>query len=84
MNMKQSSNLNLFYDQEADVLYFSKGKPSASDDSDETEDEVVIRRNPKTKEVTGFTILNFSKRSKRSDQSFKLPLEIDFRQASFI
>ena len=84
MNMKQSSNLNLFYDKEADVLYFSKGKPSASDDSDETEDEVVIRRNPKTKEVTGFTILNFSKRSKRPDKSFKLPLEIDLRQASFI
>ena len=84
MSIKKNNDLNLFYDKEADMLYFSKGKPSATDDSDETEDEVVIRRNPKTKEVTGFTILNFSKRSKRSDQSFKLPLEIDFRQASFI
>ena len=84
MSIKKNNDLNLFYDKEADMLYFSKGKPSATDDSDETEDEVVIRRNPKTKEVTGFTILNFSKRSQRSDQSFKLPLEIDFRQASFI
>lgn len=84
MNTKKKTNyLNMFYDNEADVFYFSKGKPSANDVSDETEDEVVIRRNPKTKEVTGFTILNFSKRSKKSSSSFKLPLEVDLRQISF-
>lgn len=84
MNTKKKTNyLNMFYDNEADVLYFSKGKPSATDISDETADEVVIRRNPKTKEVTGFTILNFSKRSKKSTNSFQLPLEVDLRQISF-
>ncbi len=82
--MKKSNYLNLFYDKEADVLYFSKGVPSSNDISDETESEMVIRSNPKTREVTGFTILNFSKRSKQTDKSIKLPIEVDFKQAAFI
>ena len=84
MSIKKNNDLNLFYDKEADVLYFSKGKPQASDISDETEDEVIIRKDPKTKEVTGFTILNFSKRSKIATQSIKLPVEVDFKQSTFI
>ncbi len=82
--MSKNKYLNLYYDQEADVLYFSKGTPSSLDTSDETEDEIVIRKNPKTKEVTGFTILNFSKKSKNPTQGIKLPVEIDFKHASFI
>lgn len=82
--MNRNKYLNLYYDQEADVLYFSKGQPKASDVSDEAEDEVVIRKNPKTKEMTGFTILNFSKRSRRVKDSIKLPVEVDFKHSSFI
>ncbi len=82
--MQKSNNLNLYYDTEADVLYFSKGKPSAKDESDETADEVVIRTNPQTKEVTGFTILNFSKRSKKTNQNIKLPIKVDFEQVQYI
>ncbi|MBI2330308.1 DUF2283 domain-containing protein [Candidatus Daviesbacteria bacterium] len=82
--MKKGNYLNLFYDKEADVLYFSKGMPSAGDISDETEDEMVIRKNPHTQEITGFTILNFSKRSKKTDRSIRLPLEVNFRQTAFI
>lgn len=84
MIIKKSNYLNLFYDKEADMLYFSKGTPSAQDISDEVEDEVVIRRNPQTDEVTGFTILNFSKKSKKATGSIQLPVEIDFKQTSFI
>ncbi|MDO8569963.1 MAG: hypothetical protein Q7R97_00060 [Candidatus Daviesbacteria bacterium] len=84
MSIKKSNYLNLFYDKEADVLYFSKGTPSASDISDETENEMVIRKNPHTKEVTGFTVLNFSKRSKETDKNIKLPIEVDFKQTAFI
>lgn len=84
MSMKKGNYLNLFYDKEADVLYFSKGMPSAGDISDETEDEMVIRKNPHTQEITGFTILNFSKRSKKTDRSIRLPLEVNFRQTAFI
>lgn len=83
MSMSKNNYLNLFYDSEADVLYFSKGTPKASDISNEAADEVVIRKNPKTGEVTGFTILNFSKKSKKVKSTLKLPLEIDLRQISF-
>ena len=72
-----SKNLNIFYDTEADVLYFSKGTPSREDISDEVGDEVVIRKNPKTKEVTGFTILNFSKRSSKKSSRVYLPFEVE-------
>ncbi len=82
--MKKNNYLNLFYDKEADVLYFSKGIPSSSDVSNEAGDEVIIRRNFKTKEVTGFTILNFSKKSRETDKSIQLPIEVDFKQVSFI
>lgn len=82
--MQKSKNLNLYYDTEADVLYFSKGTPSAQDESDETADEVVIRKNPQTKEITGFTILNFSKRSKKTNQNIKLPIKVDFGQIQYI
>ncbi len=80
--MQKNNYLNLFYDEEADVLYFSKGKPKASDESDEIADEVVIRKNPKTKEITGFTILNFSKRAKKTDQNIKLPINVDLRSVA--
>lgn len=82
--MSKSKFLNLYYDQEADVLYFSKGKPSGDDLSDEIADEVIIRKNPETKEVTGFTVLNFSKKAKRDNQSIKLPLKVDLIQTSFV
>lgn len=84
MSMKKDNCLNLFYDKEADVLYFSKGMPSASDISDEAENEMVIRKNPHTQEITGLTILNFSKRSKKSTESVKFPVEVDFKQTAFI
>lgn len=81
--MRKHNYLNLFYDTETDVLYFSKGIPKASDISNEAADEVVIRKNPKSGEVTGFTILNFSKKTKKVKSSFKLPLEVNLRQISF-
>ena len=82
--MRKNNYLNLYYDKEANVLYFSKGVPSASDVSDEAKDEMVIRKNPQTQEITGFTILNFSKRSKKTTKSIKLPVEVDFKQTTFI
>lgn len=61
--MKTKKNLfNVIYDKGADVLYISHGKPSSRDETSETEDEIVVRKNPKTGEVKGFTILHFLKR----------------------
>ena len=72
--MKQKKNiLNVFYDKQADVLYMSQGKPSPDDDTSETKDEIVVRKDPKTHEIKGFTILNFLKRAARKSSTIDLP-----------
>jgi uncharacterized protein YuzE len=50
------------YDNEADVLYLHFKKPNHADDSEITEDEIIIRY--ENKEVVGLTILNASKKIK--------------------
>ena len=46
-------------DKDGDVLYVSFGEPQVSETLDSGE-ELLIRFNPETGEITGFTILNFS------------------------
>jgi uncharacterized protein YuzE len=54
------------YDAEADVLYLNFKKPSHADDSELTEDDIIIRY--EKGEIIGVTILNASKkRLKRSN-----------------
>ncbi len=48
------------YDEEADVLYFNFKKPSHADDSELTDDDVIIRY--ESGDVVGITVLNASKR----------------------
>jgi len=48
------------YDSEADVLYLHFKKPNHADDSEMTEDEIIVRY--EDKEIIGMTILNASKR----------------------
>ena len=48
------------YDEEADVLYINFKKPSHADDSELTDDDIIIRY--KSGEIIGITILNASKR----------------------
>jgi uncharacterized protein YuzE len=50
------------YDEEADVLYVNFKKPSHADDSELTDDEVIIRY--ENGEVVGMTFLNASKKRK--------------------
>jgi len=50
------------YDELADVLYVNFKKPSHADDSDLTDDDVIIRY--EKEQVVGITILNASKRQK--------------------
>lgn len=76
--MKSQKNLNIYYDKGADVLYVSNGKPSAKDETFETEDEIVVRKNPKTGEIRGFTILHFLKRGVK-EPSIALPFQFSFQ-----
>ncbi|MDI6905791.1 MAG: DUF2283 domain-containing protein [Candidatus Bathyarchaeia archaeon] len=48
------------YDAEGDVFYISFGEPQEADDSDITEEGVIIRL--KEGKIIGLTILNASKR----------------------
>ena len=48
------------YDEEADVLYLSFKKPSHADDSELTDDDVIIRY--EKGEVVGITVLHASTR----------------------
>jgi len=65
--------LSIFYDEEADVLYVSKGQPLAEDESDEIDAGIVVRRNPKTGEIRGLTIVSLSKLKKEI-----LPMKVSF------
>jgi uncharacterized protein YuzE len=48
------------YDKEADVLYINFKKPSHADDSDLTDDDLIIRY--EEGDVVGITVLNASRR----------------------
>lgn len=48
------------YDKEADVLYINFKKPSHADDSELTDDNIIIRY--EKGEIIGITVLNASKK----------------------
>ena len=64
-----------WFDKDGDVLEISIGKPKAAV-SREIGDDIVLRVNSKTKEVVGFTILNFEKRfeGKKKPEQISLPV----------
>ena len=51
------------YDKEADVLYVNFKKPSHADDSELTDDDIIVRY--EAGQIVGITILNASKRVTR-------------------
>lgn len=55
----EKNKLIVSYDGEADVAYLSFGEPRPSV-VEELDDYVLVRRDPKTREVRGVTITNFS------------------------
>ena len=72
--MKKS--LHYSYDKEADVFYFSSGVLKSTDTTVEAGDDVLLRLDPKTKQVWGFTLINASNRlsSKRRDNTLPFSL----------
>jgi uncharacterized protein YuzE len=48
------------YDEEADVLYINFKKPSHADDSELTDDDIIIRY--EKEQIVGITVLNASRR----------------------
>lgn len=54
------------YDSDPDVLYLHFKKPNHADDSQMTEDEIIIRY--ENKKIVGLTILNASQRLANKSQ----------------
>lgn len=75
--MKLNKNFKLEYDKKDDILYITKGNLTKEDTSEELGDDVIIWKNKKTKEVSGFTVLNFSTRSSKKNSRVNLPFEVE-------
>ncbi len=76
--MSTKKVLDLFYDKESDILYASSGSLTKNDLSEELGDDVVLWKDKTTNKVSGFTILNFSKRSKKA--IIKLPFNVEMKE----
>ena len=61
------------------MLDIAIGKPEKAI-SRELNDDIVVRIDPKTKEIVGFTILNFQKRFEHRDKGETLPITATFAQ----
>lgn len=57
------------YDSEADILYLHFKKPNHADNSEMTEDEIIVRY--EDKEIIGLTILNVSNRIKNNPDKLR-------------
>jgi len=68
--------LTYYYDKEADVFYFSEGKPSAKDNTVEVGNDVLARVDSRTKRIRGFTLLNASRRTAHTSQAVTLPFTL--------
>ena len=69
--------LEVSYDNDADVLYISEGRPKEAI-SDMMENGVIVRKDPNTDKVIGITIMDFiSHYSKSIPQP--LPIKVDFQ-----
>lgn len=73
-------NLTFQYDREADILYVNTVTPYPEQESEELEDEVVARFNPKTGQVENLEILFFSTRLLRKE-SFSVPIVAELHHA---
>ncbi len=69
--------LNFFFDKEGDILDLSIGKPKKAI-SEEIDDDILIRIDPISKKIVGFTILNFEKRFKDLKTAEQLPIKAVF------
>ena len=68
-----ATNLTFQYDREADILYINTRAPYPEQESEEIDDEIIARLNPKTDEIENLEILFFSTRLLRKEL-FSLPI----------
>src|SRR5215469_5429155 len=75
---RMEAKLSFKYDRDADILYINKRDPYPAQESEELPGEVVVRLNPKSREIENVEVLFFSTRLLRNDL-FELPVTADLR-----
>lgn len=68
----KKNKMTFEYDDEADVLYVSFGEPQKA--ITEERKNIAIRRNEKTKELVGITIIDFLKKTKGKSKTVEIEL----------
>ena len=76
MAKQKIDQLTVSYDKDADVLYITEGKPREAI-GEMMEDGIIVRRDSKTKEIIGFTIVDFTQHFS-SDKPQRIPLKAQF------
>jgi len=71
--------LNFLYDHTADVLHISRGHPVLFD-SVELNDQVILQLSPTSKEIVGFSIVDFMARFANSETPSTVPLVATFER----
>ncbi|MDD2655029.1 MAG: DUF2283 domain-containing protein [Candidatus Omnitrophica bacterium] len=73
---KELNSIEVAYDKDADVLYMSEGTPHEAI-CQMLDNGIIIRRDPSTKKIVGFTIVDFiSNFSKSKPQA--IPIQAKF------
>ena len=70
--------LKITYDREVDVLYVTRGNPEYTDYV-EYADDVILRFHPETKQLVGFTLIDFSEHFAKTDSGRGLPFTVNFQ-----
>ncbi len=73
---KKSDRITVTYDKEADVLYMTEGKPRKAV-CQMLDEGLIIRRDPKSKKIIGFTLVDFISRYSKTRPRL-LPLRAQF------
>ena len=71
--------LKFFFDKQGDSLDIAIGEPEKAI-SREIGNDIVMRVEPETGEIVGFTILNFEKRFEHLNRSETLPITATFSE----
>ena len=72
--------LTFRYDPVGDILFIDKVRPYPEQDSEELEDEVIVRMHPETGEIENLEILFYTARLRRGEE-LELPVEASLRLA---
>ncbi len=76
--IRNKDGMKIFYDRETDVLYVTRGKPEYTDYVEHS-DDVILRLDPETKQLIGFTIIDFSQHFTKQESDITLPFGIEFQ-----